>query len=340
MLQAMNAVAHCPLDRLEVVRVMSRLASTTFADDIAATLGGTPKRLVPPKYFYDDVGSALFDAITRLPAYYLARAETQILNKFKRDIIRAVGTPFELLELGSGSANKTHVLIGEALRTQGALRFSAIEISRDVLEESSLDLLEAFPSLLVTAYAGDYFDVLESGILRSIPRLKMLALCMGSHIGNYDPPDTQRLLSLLSGALHCGDALLVGTDLKKDALRLEHAYHDAGGVMEAFGKNLLIRMNRELGSNFDPSDFDFVVRYDEANSSVDSFLRSRRNQTVPIPACNRLIEFARGELILMERSRKFDLSDVQVLAARNSFTMKNSWYDPDRTFALHLLTRE
>jgi len=168
----------------------------------------------------------------------------------------------------------------------------------------------------------------------------MLALCLGSHIGNYDPSETQRLMSLLSGALHPGDELLVGTDLKKDASRLEHAYHDSVGVSEAFEKNLLIRMNRELGANFNPSDFDFVVNYDEATSSVDSFLRSRRNQTVQIPACNMVIGFARGELILMERSRKFDLSDVQALAARNSFAMQNSWYDRKRTFALHLLTRE
>jgi L-histidine Nalpha-methyltransferase len=338
MLRKMNAVTH-PLDRLEV-RVMPRLATTTFADDIAASLGRTPRRLIPPKYFYDDIGSALFDAITRLPAYYLARAETQILKEFRHEIIRAVGTPFELLELGSGSANKTHLLIDEIFRKQGTLRFNALEISRDVLENSSLALLEAYPSLLITAYIGDYFDVLKSGVLRSAPRLKMLALCMGSHIGNYEPSDIKRLLSLLSGALREGDALLLGTDLKKDASQLEHAYHDAGGVMEAFGKNLLIRMNRELGSNFDPSDFDFVVRYDEANSSVDSFLRSRRKQTVSIPASNIALEFARGELILMERARKFDLGDVQALAARHSFAMKTSWYDPERTFALHLLTRE
>jgi L-histidine Nalpha-methyltransferase len=339
MLQIMNAVAPHPLDRLDV-RVIPQLATTTFADDIAATLGRTPKRLIPPKYFYDDVGSALFDAITRLPEYYLARAETQILNDFRREIVGAVGTPFELLELGSGSASKTHLLIDEIFRKQGTLRFNAIEISRDVLEKSSLALLEAYPSLLITAYAGDYFDVLRSGLLRSVPRFKMLALCMGSHIGNYDAADIQQLLSLLSGALHSGDALLLGTDLKKDASKLEHAYHDSGGVMEAFEKNLLIRMNRELGSNFDPSDFDFDVRYDEASSSVDSFLRSRRNLTVPIPACNMAIEFARGELIRLERARKFDLSDVQALAARHSFALKNSWYDPERTFALHLLTRE
>jgi L-histidine Nalpha-methyltransferase len=339
MLETMNAVAPHPLDRLDV-RIIPQLAITTFADDIATTLGRTPKRLIPPKYFYDDVGSALFDAITRLPEYYLARAETQIINEFKREIIGAVGAPFELLELGSGSASKTHVLIDEIFRQQGTLRFNPIEISRDVLETSSLALLDAYPSLLINAYAGDYFDVLRSGILRSVPRLKMLALCMGSHIGNYDPVDIQRLLSLVSGALHSGDALLLGTDLKKDASILEHAYHDSGGVMEAFEKNLLIRMNRELGSNFDPSDFDFDVRYDEGSSSVDSFLRSRRNLAVPIPACNMELEFTRGELILMERARKFDLSDVQFLAARNSFAIKNSWYDRERTYAVHLLIRE
>jgi L-histidine N-alpha-methyltransferase len=333
-----GAVTHRTAGRLDV-REFPRSSTATFAQDVAATLGRTPKRLIPPKYFYDDLGSALFDAITQLPAYYLNRAEIEILTDASREIIRTFGSPLELLELGSGSAIKTPLLIDEILRTQETLRFNAIEVSRATLEESALALLDAYPTLLVRAFVGDYFDVLRSGVLRSAPRLKTLALCLGSHIGNYDPEETQYLMSLLSETLRSGDGVLLSTDLKKDASKLEGAYHDQGGVMEAFGKNLLIRMNRELGANFDPSDFDLVVHYDEAAGSVDSFLRAKRDHVVTIPGGELTLHFTSGELVLTERSRKFELNDVAVLAAMNAFTVVRSWHDRQRTFATHLLVR-
>lgn len=312
----------------------------SFADDIAATLGRNPKQPVPPKYFYDDLGSALFDAITRLPDYYLTRAETEILRVRGRQIVNEFGAPLELLELGSGSAIKTRLLIDEALRTQGTLRFHAIEISREALEASSIALVDAYPRLLVRALVGDYFDVLGSDTLRFDPHHKVLALCMGSNIGNYHPEDVQRLLALLSRTLRPGDGLLLGTDLKKDAERLERAYDDPGGVMDAFGKNLLTRMNRELGADFDPRDFDFVAHYDEQRGSVDSFLRARRAHNVTIPRSGITLHFDEGELVHTEWSFKFSVDDVAQLAARNAFTLTRTWYDDSRSYAVHLLIRE
>jgi L-histidine Nalpha-methyltransferase len=335
----MSAVAIPVRNRLDILEVPCSSA-TSFADDVAATLGRHPKRAVPPKYFYDDLGSALFDAITRLPDYYLTRAETEILRAWGRQIMGEMNAPLELLELGSGSATKTRLLIDEALRTQAMLRFNAIEISRDALQASSIALVDAYPRLLVRAYVGDYFDVLGSGALRFDARHKVLALCMGSNIGNYHPEDVQRLLALLSRTLRPGDGLLLGTDLKKDAARLERAYDDPGGVMDAFGKNLLTRMNRELGANFDPRDFDLVARYDEDRGSVDSFLRSRRRHDVTIPQGGMTLHFDEGELVHTEWSFKFSVDDVVRLAGQNAFSLTRTWYDDSRSFAVHLLIRE
>jgi L-histidine N-alpha-methyltransferase len=335
----MTAVANPVRNRLDILEVPCSSA-TSFADDVAAALGRNPKQPVPPKYFYDDLGSALFDVITRLPEYYLTRAETEILRVRGREIVREFGAPFELLELGSGSAIKTRLLIDEILRLQGTLRFNLIEISREVLQASSTALVDAYPSLLVRAYVGDYFDVLGSVALRSSPRLKLLALCMGSNIGNYHPADAQRLLALLSQTLRPGDGLLLGTDLKKDAVRLERAYHDPGGVMGAFSKNLLTRMNRELGANFDHRDFDLVARYDEERGSVDSFLRSRRSHDVTIPQGEMTLHFDEGEFVHTEWSVKFSVDDVVRLASQNGFKLSKTWYDDSRSFAVHLLIRE
>jgi dimethylhistidine N-methyltransferase len=335
----MSAVAMPVRNRLDVLEV-PHSGGTSFADDIAATLGRNPKRPVPPKYFYDDLGSALFDAITRLPDYYLTRAETEILRVWGRQIIAELKGPLELLELGSGNATKTRLLIDEALRAQAMLRFNAIEISRDALQASSIALVDAYPRLLVRAYVGDYFDVLASGALRFDARHKVLALCMGSNIGNYHPEDVQRLLSLLSRTLRPGDGLLLGTDLKKDAARLERAYDDPGGVMGAFAKNLLTRMNRELGANFDARDFDLLARYDEARGSVDSFLRSRRSHDVTIPHAGMTLHFDEGELVHTEWSFKFSVADVAALAGQNGFTLSKTWYDDSHGFAVHLLLRE
>lgn len=335
----MSALASPLRNRLDIVEVPCS-STTSFAEDVAATLGRSPKRPVPPKYFYDDLGSALFDAITRLPEYYLTRAETEILRVWGRQIVTALGGPLELLELGSGSATKTRLLIDEALRAQPTLRFSAIEISREALQASSIMLVDAYPRLLVRAYVGDYFDVLASGALRFDPKHKVLAMCMGSNIGNYHPDDVQRLLALLSRTLRPGDGLLLGTDLKKDRVRLERAYDDPGGVMVAFGKNLLTRMNRELGANFDPRDFELVAQYDEQRGSVDSFLRARRSHDVAIPQAGIALHFDDGELVHTEWSHKFGVEDVARLARDTRFLLAKTWYDESRSFAVHLLTRE
>ncbi|HEY1976274.1 MAG TPA: L-histidine N(alpha)-methyltransferase [Candidatus Baltobacteraceae bacterium] len=323
-------------DRFELIEVPHTAGRPTFAQDVAAGLTASPKRL-SSKYLYDEVGSALFDAITVLPEYYLSRAETEILRECGWQIVRVLDAPIDFLELGSGSAVKTRLLIEEALRVQGRLRYSPIDISTEALRASSLALVDAYPGLTVRAYAGDYFDVLASRALRFDRRA--LAMFMGSNIGNYEPDQAVAILSLLRDALRPGDGLLVGTDLKKDPAVLELAYDDPAGVTAAFNRNLLARMNRELGANFDAKNFDYRAQYDEAHGAVKSFLVAKRAAKVRVGKIKLDVEFAEGERIHTESAYKFAQSDVTKLAAAAGFKAAQSWSDRAGKFSVNLLVR-
>ena len=325
-----------PRDRLEIVELTAASAGHRFAQDVRDGLTATPKTL-SSKYFYDDVGSALFDAITHLPEYYLTAAETEILREWGWEIVRMLDQRFEFLELGSGSANKTRVLIEEALRVQPTLRYSPIDISIDALRTSSVALVEHYKGLRVRAYAGDYFTVLQSGVLAFEHRV--LAMLMGSNLGNYQPKVARQLITLIGHALRPNDGLLLGVDRKKDAATLELAYDDPPGVTSAFNRNLLSRINRELGGTFDPRAFNHVARYDPKRGCVDSFLESQHEQLVRIEALDLDVHFARGEGIHTESSYKFDENDVAALAAAGGFELRKTWTDRRSRFDLHLLVR-
>ncbi len=323
-------------DRFQLIEVPRGSGVASFADDVRAGLSAPSKHL-PSKYLYDRVGSALFDAIMHLPEYYLSNAETEILRESGWEIVRVLDEPIDFLELGSGSAVKTRLLIAEALRVQGRLRYSPIDISIEALSASSLALVESFQGLSVRAYAGDYFDVLASRALRFDRR--MLAMYMGSNIGNYEPAQARRLLKLLAAALRPGDGLLLGTDLKKDRATLEAAYDDPVGVTAAFNKNLLERMNNELGAGFDARDFTHVAYYDETRGSVDSFLEARRPCEVAIESLGMHVAFAEGERIHTESSYKFSDRDVAELGAASGFRLASTWHDRAHRFSVHLLVR-
>jgi uncharacterized SAM-dependent methyltransferase len=207
----------------------------TFAEDVRAGLGSRPYAL-SPKYFYDDLGSSLFEAICRLPEYYLTRVERDLLATHGREIVAAVAGPLELVELGSGSALKTKLVIEAILERQPRLLYHPIDISPDALIESSLGLIAANENLNSKAYAGDYYTLLREG--RLAPCERVLALYLGSNIGNFAPAEARSLLALLARALRPGDAVLIGYDLKKDAEILEAAYADATGVTAAVSRYL------------------------------------------------------------------------------------------------------
>jgi L-histidine Nalpha-methyltransferase len=324
-------------DRFELIEVPRSSGAPSFAQDVAAGLTGTPKRL-PAKYHYDDVGSALFDAITLLPEYYLTRAETEILREWGWQIVRVLDEPIDFLELGSGSAVKTRLLIDEALRVQGRLCYSPIDISTEALRSSSTSLVDAYPGLSVRAYAGDYFDVLHSKALWF--ERHVLAMFMGSNIGNYEPDEARGILTLIGDALRPGDGLLLGTDLKKDPKTLERAYDDPVGITAAFNRNVLARINREFDGNFDVGEFEHVAHYDAQRGSIDSFLESRHAASVELRQLGLRLRISARERIHTESAYKFTEEDVGKLAASAGFDMGSAWYDRARRFSVNLLIRK
>jgi L-histidine Nalpha-methyltransferase len=324
-------------DRFELIIVPRSNGDASFAQDVAEGLRSKPKRL-SSKYFYDNVGSALFDAITQLPEYYLTRAETEILREWGWQIVRLLDAPVDFLELGSGSAVKTRLLIEEALRVQGRLRYSPIDISTEAIRASSMALVETYPSLSVRAYAGDYFDVLGSRLVRS--DRKMLAMVMGSNIGNYEPDESRQLLTLLHDALRKGDGLLIGADLKKDRAVLELAYNDPAGVTAAFDRNILARINRELEADFDPRKFAHVVRYDARRGSVDSFLQARGRSVVRVRSIGLRTSFRAGERIHTESSYKYTDDELESLGRAAGFRPASRWHDGAQLFGVYLFVRQ
>ncbi|HEY8298297.1 MAG TPA: L-histidine N(alpha)-methyltransferase [Candidatus Baltobacteraceae bacterium] len=332
----MNATLTTVSDRLEIVTASHPVHVATFAEDVASGLSGPSKKLLS-KYFYDELGSALFEAITVLPEYYLTRAETQILREWGWEIVRALGNPIEFLELGSGSAVKARILIEEALRVQGTLRYRPIDISPEAVRTSAIALVDAYPKLSVTAYAADYFAILGSDQLRFDHRA--LAMFMGSNIGNYQPHEAAHLLASLASSLRRGDGLLIGADLKKDRATLELAYNDRAGVTAAFDKNVLGRINRELGGSFDLRDFEHIAVYDEDRGVVDSFLQAQRPHDVAIERLDTIVHFAKGERIHTESSYKFSVEDIARIGAAAGFTLHRTWFDRKKQFSVNLLIR-
>ncbi|MBV8488904.1 MAG: L-histidine N(alpha)-methyltransferase [Candidatus Eremiobacteraeota bacterium] len=326
-------------DRFELIEVRRARGAASFADEVSAGLTARSKHL-SSKFFYDDIGSTLFDAITLLPEYYLTRCETEILREWGWQIVRLLDAPLDFLELGSGSAIKTRLLIDEALRIQGRLRYSPVDISKEALRVSSMALVDAYPKLAVRAYAGDYFDVLAAPDFRRGFDRKVLAMFMGSNVGNYQPAQARGLLALFADALRPGDGLLLGTDLKKDAATIELAYDDPTGVTAAFDKNVLARINRELDADFDLRNFTHVVRYDADRGVLESFLEARDAAAVELRAVGKRITFAAGERIHTESSYKFSDDDVAALGVATGFALKKTWHDRAHRFSVHLLVRD
>lgn len=323
-------------DRLEIVSASKRLDVATFDDDVRRGLTAIPKRL-SSKYFYDELGSALFECIMCLPEYYLTRAESEIFREFSWEIVRSLAGKIEFLELGSGNAVKTRLLIEEALRVQDSLHYSPIDISPEALRNSAQALVSSYKRLTVRAYVGDYFALLETPQLQFSQRV--LALYLGSNIGNYQPRAARQLLAAIAASLRPNDGLLLSADLKKDRQTLELAYNDPTGVTAAFNKNLLGRINRELGADFELSQFRHVVRYDEESGCVNSYLEALQPQKVSIGG-SYTVWLESGERIHTESSYKFSPEDIATLARSTGFSLQRTWLDKKARFSVNLLLRK
>jgi len=305
-----------------------------FARDVGAGLSSNPKQLFP-KYLYDELGSRLFEAICAVPEYYLTRSEHEILSNHAADIVAAVPDCDTLIELGSGSAEKTRQIIEAMIRNRGALIFVPIDISASALKASSEALLGSYPELQIRAYAADYFQALEA--LSSLGPHPVLVLFLGSNIGNFEPHEALRFLDAIRGMLRPGDALLLGADLKKDRAMLEAAYNDSLGVTRAFIVNELARINRELEADFDLWAFGLRSFYNDQAGRVEVYLESLRPQTVNLRALSLIVEFAKGERIHVENAYKFDVDSLRKSASETRFELKRTWLDRDKRFSSNLL---
>ena len=299
-----------------------------FARDVRAGLTAARKWL-PPRWFYDALGSALFDAICFLPEYYVMRAEAEVLTAHAAEIAAALGPQVRLVELGSGAARKTRIL----LDAKTAAEYVPVDIDDDMLQRSSRDLLREYPDLRVTAIRSDFTrPSVPLSLLPPSPR-RTVVLFLGSTIGNLDPEEATAMLRDLRSALAPGDALLLGADLRKARAVLEPAYDDPLGVTAAFNLNLLARINRELGGHFDLASFRHRAFYDDVHGRIEMHLVSRRVQRVAIDALELEIAFADGESIHTESSYKHDAATLAALADASHFTIERTWSDPRRWFA-------
>ena len=305
-------------------------AATALRRDVREGLAQHPKSL-PPKWFYDSVGSDLFDQITRLPEYYPTRAEAEILRSRAVDIASASGAD-TLVELGSGTSEKTRILL-DALRDGGALRrFIPFDVDSSVLEAASAAIAEEYPGIEIDAVCGDFEEHL--GKIPSVGR--RLVIFLGSTIGNLTTEPRAQFLGALSDTLQPGDTLLLGTDLVKDTERLVRAYDDAAGVTAQFNKNVLAVVNRELDGDFDLDAYEHVARWNADEERIEMWLRARSPQRVHIGALDLTVDFAAGEELLTEVSCKFRPERVGAELEAVGLRRTQWWTDAAGDFGLSL----
>lgn len=319
------------------VRVDDHLGTDYFAHalhrDARVGLTATPK-VLPPKWFYDDRGSELFDAITRLPEYYPTRTERSILLERAKDIATMSGAD-TLVELGSGTSEKTRILLDAFHRADSLRTFVPFDVSATTLRDAAAAVATEYPGVNVHAVVGDFEQHLDC-----IPRDGgRLVAFLGGTIGNFEPAARSGFLAGLAQTLDPGESLLLGTDLVKDADRLVRAYDDAAGVTAAFNRNVLAVLNRELGASFDLDDFEHVAIWNPIDEWIEMRLRATRALTVPVPALDLVAGFAAGEEMRTEISAKFRRERIADELDAAGFELEQWWTDPSSDFALSLARR-
>ena len=284
-----------------------------------------PKRL-SSKYFYDEKGDKLFQAIMKMDEYYLTNSEYEIFSLQKDQILQAILTrkkPFQLIEFGAGDGLKTKLLLEFLMEIDADFEYIPIDISSHVLEELESQLKIKWPNLICKPKVSTYFEALHD--LRS-DKTK-LVLFLGSNIGNFNLIEAQEFISNVNENLNSGDYFLLGVDLKKDPRVILSAYNDKGGVTKAFNLNLLDRINRELDGNFRTENFDHFPTYDPVSGETKSFLISKTKQLVELKKLNKTIEFNYAEPIFMEISKKYDLEELEFLASKTNFEFVEHFHD-------------
>jgi L-histidine Nalpha-methyltransferase len=312
-------------------------AQTAVGAEVYAGLTARPKTL-SPWLFYDAEGSRLFEAITELPEYYPTRTERAIFAEYGDEILDAAldssrDRRLSMIELGAGTATKTGLLLQAAVRRQQTVDYLAIDVSESALAEATQRIESEIPGVNVSSRVADY-----TGGMEEVPAngCRRLVLYIGSSIGNFEPADAVQVLREVRQGLAPGDRLLLGVDRVKERSVLVRAYDDEAGVTAAFNKNVLTRINRELGADFNPRLFRHRARWNHEESRIEMHLESLIAQHVAIPALELDIKFTRGETIHTENSYKFTAAKVSALVERAGFSMTHTWTDEREWFGVYL----
>lgn len=305
-----------------------------MAAEVRAGLSLAGQKELPSKYFYDELGSALFEAITMLPQYGLTRASERLLQAHAEEMVAGLHSPL-VAELGCGTGKRTRSLL-EALARRLPVTYCPIEISGAALARCELEMGQV-RGISVVGYEQSYLDGLRQVLGPQRPaQTRALVLFLGSSVGNFDRPAADDFLRQIRALMRPGDALMLETDLLKPIELLLPAYDDPIGLTAAFNLNLLARLNRELEANFDLSQFEHVAHFQEQHERIEMHLRSKINQRVHIAAAGLEVDFAPGETIWTENSHKYRLEDLEKMAARTGFRPQARWVDEDWPFAQNL----
>lgn len=307
----------------------------SMAENVGRTLRDQPQRWLSPKWFYDDLGSILFDAITHLDAYYPTSRERAILAARSDEIAAASGAD-TLVELGSGTSEKTRLLLDAFDRAGTLRRFVPLDVSALVLEQAAAAIAAERPGVEVVPVVGDFLHDLD----RIPAGGRRLVVFLGGTIGNLTPDEQGNFLGRVADTLAPGDGLLLGTDLVKAVDRLLVAYDDPIGVTAAFDRNVLAVLNRELGADADLRRWRHEARWDADRERIEMHLVSDGPQVLRVPACDLELAFADGQSIQTEISAKFRLEGLAPLLAKSGFSSVETWTDPDGDFALTLGLRD
>jgi L-histidine Nalpha-methyltransferase len=304
----------------------------TFARDVAHGLAA-PQKWLPPKYFYDERGSRLYERICALPEYYPYQAEQEILSTYATQIHAEIGH-LALVEFGSGSATKTRHLLGAYEWAGRPFYYCPVDIAREVLWDTANRLLQEYSNVEIRALHADFAGQPE--VIQAFQLERKAVAFFGSSLGNFTLAESVEFLQRTAAIMGSEDVFLLGIDLKKSPTILVPAYDDAQGVTAAFNLNVLHRINRELGGQFDPQSFEHLAVYNDGQGCIEMHLRSRQAQRVPIVKIEQVVSFDKDETIHTESSYKYSVDEVRDLGYQANLVLRRTWFDARRWFLLAL----
>ncbi|MBO9703782.1 MAG: L-histidine N(alpha)-methyltransferase [Sporocytophaga sp.] len=317
---------------MDISDIVKTISQENFAEDLIKGLSSIPKYL-PSRYLYDDKGDVLFQKIMNLEEYYLTRAEFQILQNNKEDLLDYFihyNKPFDLIELGAGDGLKTRILLKFLTDKNAAFQYIPVDISGNILKLLSSELRKEFPDLVLKPHCNDYFSAMSE--LRKFEGKRKVVLFMGGNIGNFSLQESINFYNELNKSLLAGDLVLTGFDLKKDPRLILKAYDDSEGITAKFNLNLLERINKEFSGDFKTENFSHFPYYDPTTGECKSFLLSTVNQSVRLKALDLNISFRAWESIQTEVSKKYSENEIEALADLTGFAKIHNFYDDNKYF--------